>query len=189
MDCKKWIQNSVLAISICLISAGTVKAQQPEVASADAKVDHDEAPAGIVEKESKWQISLVAGGISKHLTTEYEPSEGYTEQHKLLGLDISQAGPGWVFSAQAFYFNDSHDEDSFIVAGAFGYRVIMPHQFFAYGGVGVGYADTSYYSGALALPMLEIGWWRISAQGTYLPKFPDADSGIGVQFKFKVLEW
>jgi hypothetical protein len=190
MGHRKWIQNFLSAISICLISAGPVNAQQHETKSSNAKVEHQhEVPVVGLEKESKWQLSVVAGGISKHLTTEYEPSEGYTERHRLLGLDISQAGPGWVFSAQAFYFNDSHDEDSFIGAGAFGYRVILPLQFFVYGGLGLGYADTSYYSGALALPLIEIGWWRISAQGTYLPKLPDADSGIGVQFKFKVFEW
>jgi hypothetical protein len=177
-------------LSVCLISVEIANAQQPEAKSTDHTITPQyEVPVVVEAREPKWQLSVAAGGISKHLTTEYEPSEGYTERHRLLGLDISQAGPGWVFSAQAFYFNDSHDEDSFIASGAFGYRMILPLQLFVYGGVGLGYADTSYYSGALVLPLVEIGWWRISAQGTYLPKLPDADSGIGVQFKFKVFEW
>jgi len=65
----------------------------------------------------------------------------------------------------------------------------MPYQFFIYAGIGAGYAETSYYSGVIALPYAELGWWRISAQGSYLPEVPDADSGIAVQFKFKIIEW
>lgn len=178
----KGVQNVLWAIGLGLISAGIAPAEKMLEPSSDV-------PITKIEKEAAWQLSILAGGISKHLTTDYEPHDGYTEEHALFGLDISQAGPGWIFSAQAFYFKDSHNEDSYMGAGAFGYRVILPLQFFVYGGLGVGYGNTSYYSGAIVLPQAEIGWWRISAQGTYLPKLPDADSGIGVQFRFKVFEW
>ena len=140
-------------------------------------------------KEPRWQVSVIAGGFSKHLTTKYEPEGGYTEQHLNLGLEIGQAGPGWVASAQATRFNDSHDENSFLAIGAFGYRVALPYTFFIYGGVGAGYAETSYYSGAIIMPFGELGWWRISAQGSYLPELSNADSGIAIQFKFRILEW
>ena len=141
------------------------------------------------EKEPRWQLSIIAGGFSTHLTTEYEPANGYTEQHSNLGLEIGQAGPGWVASAQATRFNDSHDQNSFLGIGAFGYRAIFPYTFFIYGGIGVGYVETSYYSGAIIMPFGELGWWRISAQGSYLPELSNADSGIAVQFKFRILEW
>ena len=185
MDNQKWVQNFVFAIFVGLLIAGTVKADSTNEISDPAVV----VPVVIEDQKPAWQVSVVAGGISHHLTTEYAPPEGYTEQHRVLGLEVAQAGPGWVFSAQAFHFNDSHDESSHLAAGAFGYRGMLPYQFFMYGGVGVGYIETSYYSGAIALPLFELGWWRISAQGTYLPKLPEADSGLAVQFKFKVLEW
>ena len=140
-------------------------------------------------KELKWQLSLIAGGVSKHLSQKYEPENGYTEQHSNLGVEIGQVGPGWVTSIQATRFNDSHDENSFMGIGAYGYKADLPYQLFIYGGIGVGYAETSYYSGAIIMPFAELGWWRISAQGSYLPELPDADSGIAVQFKFKILEW
>jgi len=143
----------------------------------------------VIEKEPNWQLSIVAGGFSTHLTTKYEPANGYTEQHSNLGLEIGQAGPGWIASVQATRFTDSHDENSFMGIGTYGYKANLPHQFFIYGGVGVGYAETSYYSGAIIMPFGELGWWRISAQGSYLPELPNADSGIAIQFKFKILDW
>ena len=146
-------------------------------------------PLAADKKVPKWQMSIIAGGVSKHLTTKYEPEGGYTEQHSNLGLEIGQAGPGWVFSAQATWLKDSHDENSFLGVGAFGYRAILPYTFSIYGGIGAGYAETSYYNGLIALPFAELGWWRISAQGSYLPELPNADSGIALQFKFRILEW
>jgi hypothetical protein len=159
-----------------------------EMINYDSPVDLNNSPI-IEEDNTSWQLSIIAGGFSKHLTTKYEPADGYTEQHSNLGLELGQAGPGWVLSAQATWFTDSHDENSFLAVGAFGYRAVMPYQFFIYGGIGVGYTETSYYSGVIALPYAELGWWRISAQGSYLPEVPDADSGIAVQFKFKIAEW
>jgi len=146
-------------------------------------------PPAADKKVPKWQLSIIAGGFSTHLTTKYEPEGGYTEQHSNLGLEIGQAGAGWVFSAQATWFKDSHDENSFLGVGAFGYRAMLPYTFSIYGGVGAGYAETSYYNGLIALPYIELGWWRISAQGSYLPELPDADSGIALQFKFIILDW
>jgi len=54
---------------------------------------------------------------------------------------------------------------------------------------GAGYAETSYYNGLIALPFAELGWWRISAQGSYLPELSNADSGIALQLKFRIFEW
>lgn len=139
--------------------------------------------------QAGWQLSIIAGGLSKHLTTKYEPAKGYTETHSNLGLEIGQAGPGWVVSAQATWFKDSHDENSFMGIGAYGYKASLPYHFFIYGGIGAGYVDTSYYAGAVVMPFVELGWWRISAQGSYLPELSDMDSGLAVQFKVKLLDW
>lgn len=149
----------------------------------------DTESAQVSEAEPDWTLSIIAGGFSKHLTTTYEPANGYTERHSNLGVEIGQAGPGWVASAQATWFKDSHNEDSFLGVGAFGYRLNLPHRFFVYGGLGAGYAETSYYAGLLVMPFAELGWWRISAQGSYLPKVPDADSGLAAQLKFRIFEW
>ena len=161
----------------------------PLASTAKEPLVSDEKSSALDEKTPSWQVSIIAGGFSKHLTDKYEPEEGYTEQHSNLGLEISQAGPGWVFSAQATYFKDSHDENSFLGVGAFGYRATLPYQFFIYGGIGAGYVRTSYYNGVIALPYVELGWWRISVEGSYLPEFKNTDSGIALQFKFKVFEW
>lgn len=165
MNHRKWKLNVVSAIIICMI-ATAADAQEPE-----------------------WQLSVVAGGISKHLTSEYEPREGYTEQHSTFGLEFGQAGPGWIFASQALSFDDSYNESSLLGFVSFGYRTVLPCKFSLYGGVGAGVVDTSYYSGIVAVPLVELGWWRISAQGSYLPKLPDADSVIAAQFKFRVIEW
>jgi len=154
----------------------------------DAPAPSD-TPLATDKKASKWQMSIIAGGFSKHLTTKYEPEGGYTEQHSNLGLEIGQAGPGWVFSAQATWLKDSHGENSFLGVGAFGYRAFLPYDFSIYGGVGAGYVETSYYNGPIALPFVELGWWRISAQGSYLPELSNADSGLALQFKFRIFEW
>ena len=146
-------------------------------------------PLAVDTKTPKWQMSIIAGGFSKHLTTKYEPDGGYTEHHSNLGLEIGQAGPGWVFSVQTTWLKDSHDENSFLGVGAFGYRAILPYTVSIYGGIGAGYAETSYYNGLIALPFAELGWWRISAQGSYLPELSNADSGIAVQFKVRLFEW
>ena len=143
----------------------------------------------VEKKEPGWQLSIIAGGLSKHLTSEYEPINGYTEQHSNLGLEVGQVGPGWVASLQVTRFNDSHDENSFMGIGAYGYKAVLPYQFFIYGGIGAGYLETSYYSGAIIMPYGELGWWRVSVQGSYLPEFSDSDSGIAVQFKFRIFEW
>jgi len=179
-------QNGRLAVVIitCLVSitAGAV------AAGTDGSTANRNGLAP-VEEGDRWQLSIIAGGFSKHLTTKYEPADGYTEQHSNLGLELGQAGPGWVFSAQATWFNDSHDERSFLGVGAFGYRALLPYRFFIYGGIGAGYAETSYYAGLVALPFAEFGWWRISAQGSYLPEVPNADSGIAVQLKVRIFDW
>ena len=72
----------------------------------------------VIEKEPNWQLSIIAGGFSTHLTTKYEPDNGYTEQHSSLGVEIGQTGPGWVASIQATRFNDSHGENSFMGIGS-----------------------------------------------------------------------
>jgi hypothetical protein len=149
----------------------------------------DNDPLSADANAPRWRMSIIAGGFSKHLTTQYEPEGGYTEQHSNRGLEIGQAGPGWVFSAQATWFNDSHDEISFLGVGAFGYRAVLPYTFSIYGGIGAGYAGTSYYNGLIALPFAELGWWRISAQGSYLPELSNSDSGIAVQFKARIFDW
>ena len=172
---------------ISLLSTMAV-AQEPELQTPSFDETKDNTQI-VGEKKIKWQLSLIAGGASKHLSHKYEPENGYTEQHSNLGVEIGQVGPGWVASIQATRFNDSHDENSFMGIGAYGYKADLPYQLFIYGGIGVGYAETSYYSGAIIMPFAEVGWWRISAQGSYLPELPDADSGIAVQFKFKILGW
>lgn len=154
----------------------------------DLNIDQNN-PVSIDAMEPKWQVSVIAGGFSKHLTRKYEPDDGYTEQHSNLGFEIGQAGPGWVFSAQSTWFHDSHNKNSYLGVGAFGYRWILPHTISIYGGIGAGYARTSYYNGAIVLPFAELGWWRISAQGSYLPKVPNADSGVALQLKFRAFEW
>jgi len=187
MDYTKSMHSFVITIFICLISTVAV-AQEAKPNSSD--MYEYSTDTKIVEgKESKWQLSILAGGVSKHLTNEYEPSKGYTETHSSLGLEIAQAGPGWTFSAQAFRFNDSYDKNSFLGFGAFGYRAMLPYQFFIYAGAGIGTVNTSYYSGAIALPLLKLGWSRVSVQASYLPKLQDTDEVIAVQFNFKVIEW
>ena len=141
------------------------------------------------ENVPQWQLSIIAGGLSTHLTTTYEPEGGYTEEHSNLGFEIGQAGPGWVFSAQATWLKDSHNVNSFLGVGAFGYRATLPYKLSLYGGLGTGYVETSYYKGFIALPFAELGWWRVSAQGSYLPELSNADSGIAIQFKFRILDW
>lgn len=176
----------LIAATITFLTSMAVTADEiiTDVSSADPS-----NISKVEEGDTNWQLAIIAGGFSKHLTTKYEPVDGYTEQHSNLGLELSQAGPGWVFSAQATWFKDSHDENSFLGVGAFGYRSVLPYQFFIYGGIGAGYAETSYYSGAIAMPFAELGWWHISAQGSYLPEVPNADSGIAIQLKFKIIEW
>lgn len=174
-------------IFICLLSS-VVLGQEAEIQTNSSNVVEDDIQV-VKEKEVKWAASIIAGGVSKHLSHKYEPAGGYMEQHSNLGVEIGQIGPGWIASIQATWFNDSHDEDSFMGIGAYGYKANLPYQFFIYGGLGVGYIETSYYSGAIIMPFAELGWWRISAQGSYLPELSNADSGIAVQFKCRIYEW
>lgn len=177
-------------IIITLLSLAPIVAFAQEAESPADFPDTIQGSSEIDEgKEVNWKLSLIAGGVSKHLSHKYEPEGGYTEQHSNLGLEIGQVGPGWVASIQATRFNDSHNEDSLMIIGAYGYKADFPYQFFIYGGVGAGYIETSYYSGAIIMPYAELGWWRLSAQGSYLPEFSDTDSGIALQFKFKIFEW
>lgn len=136
-----------------------------------------------------WQLAIVTGGLSKHLTHKYEPQSGYNEWHQNIGIEIGQYGPGWTGSAQATYFVDSHRTDSILAVGAYGYRQPLPVDFSIYGGLGLGYTQTSYYDGAIILPYIEISWWRFSIQGSYLPEIPEADSGLAMQLKTRILEW
>ena len=172
---------------ICLLST-IVLGQESEIQTNSSNVVENDTQV-VKEKQVKWALSIIAGSVSKHLSHKYEPAGGYTEQHSSLGVEIGQIGPGWIASIQTTWFNDSHDEDSFMGIGAYGYKANLPHQFFIYGGLGAGYIETSYYSGAIIMPFAELGWWRISAQGSYLPELSNADSGIAVQFKFRIYEW
>ena len=179
---KKYIQITFSLLSLII-------GMLPFSSSAKDSLDLEKKAPALDKKSPSLQLFIIAGGFSKHLTTKYEPQKGYTDQHSNIGLEISQTGPGWVFSAQTTFFKDSHNEDSFLGVGGFGYRLLLPYQFLIYGGIGAGYVKTSYYNGIIALPYIELGWWRISVEGSYLPEFKNTDSGIALQFKFKIFEW
>lgn len=182
MGKSNYVKSICLIFGVLLIST-IVNAGEPgpeEVVKAD-----DGIP--------KWQLSLIAGGFSKHFTEKFRPPGGYNETHHNIGLDIGQVKAGWNYAAQAFYFRDSYDEDSFSIVGTYGYRKFLPYRFFVNGMIAAGFVHTSYYTGPIALPLLEIGWWRISAQSSFLPQLGDGETGteflVATQLKFKLIEW
>jgi len=182
MATNRFVQNICLLFSVLLIST-MVNAGElaPET---NIKVD-DVVP--------KWQLSLIAGGYSEHFTHKFEPDEGYNEAHYNIGLEIGQAKPGWFYAGQASFFKDSYDRDSFTIFGSYGYRQLLPYDIFVNAVLGAGFVHTSYYTGPIALPLVEIGWWRISLQGSFIPQFGEGETGsdflIATQFKFKLIEW
>jgi hypothetical protein len=140
-------------------------------------------------KTADWQLSLLGGGFSEHLSTDYEPAGGYEEFHEAIGLHVEKAGDGWVYGAMALRFVDSYDEGSFLAGATLKYNKTFENEISIFGGAAAGYVDTSYYSGAVAMPMVGLGYKRVSLNVSYLPAMDDSDELLMGLISVKLFEW
>lgn len=130
-------------------------------------------------------ISVLCCAISKHLSTDYAPQGGYTENHNSIGVHVERAGPGWKPGAMLFRFDDSFDKSSLMAVGTMAYQWGQDSGLRASLGVGAGYARTSYYEGPYAAPMVELGYDRLSLQASYQYPISGADEVVAVQVKVR----
>lgn len=135
---------------------------------------------------SNTTVSLLIAGISTHLTTDYEPKGGYNETHDSIGIQIERSYDNWHFGALGFRFKDSFSEDSGIYAATMRYQIGDSTRYHASAGLGLGYTHTSYYNGVYGAPIVELGYNRLSAQISYIPKMSGTDEVIAAQFKVRV---
>lgn len=135
---------------------------------------------------SETIVSLLMAGISTHLTTEYEPKGGYNETHESIGIQIEQPIDNWRIGVLGMRFKDSFDKSSGLYAATVRYQFGEDESFNASAGLGLGYTHTSYYNGVYGAPMVELGYNRLSAQVSYIPKMSGADEVIAMQFKVRL---
>lgn len=141
------------------------------------------------ENDASYGLSFIGGGWSKHLRDQWEPGDGYNEFHESIGFQVEQVGDGWKAGALGFTFLDSYEERSNLLVGTYGYRRSFENEFEVFGGLGLGYVETSYYHGAIALPIVELGYKRAAMQFSYMPEVDGGDPVAAVQLKVKLFKW
>lgn len=141
------------------------------------------------EQSADWQFSLIGGGFSKHLSDSFEPAGGYKEFHEAIGIHVEEAGDGWVYGALAMRFTDSYDEDGFLAGATLKYNKTFDNDVFIFGGVGAGYVDASHYRGAVGIPLIGLGYKRISLNLSYLPALDNSDELLMGLISVKLFEW
>lgn len=132
-------------------------------------------------------IGLLCCAISKHITTDYAPAGGYNESHKSLGLHVERAGPGWKQGVMAMTFKDSFAKRSTLAAGTLTYQWGEGDKLHAALGGGVGYIRTSYYAGLYVAPLAEVGYGRLTLQGSIQAPVSGADAVAAVQAKLRLV--
>lgn len=127
-------------------------------------------------------LSLVCCAISHHLTNAY--GDSYNETHESFGVVIEESYDRHTYGLQGFHFNDSLDKSSFIATGSYLYSL---HDYIK-AGAGAGWVKTSYYSGLIVLPMLEVGTDRVSVQLSAFPNAFGSEALVMGQMKIKLYE-
>jgi len=130
-------------------------------------------------------VALIAGSISSHVTTEHEPLNGYNQNHKSIGFEVVQDKEGITNGVQAFKFKDSFNKNSFSTLYSLGYTKRFKSLSVRSGGA-IGYVDTSYYNGVVAMPFVGVMYKRVGADLGFIPKVKGGDAVLSLQFKFKL---
>jgi len=125
--------------------------------------------------------ALILGSISMHTSTDYQPTNGYNENHMSLGAEVVLSdGDGFEPGASIFRFKDSFNKESRAVLVSYGYRYKAVKA-----GIATGYTKTSYYEGFVGMPFVEANYKRVGLQLGYIPKVPGVDSVLMLQGKVR----
>lgn len=127
-------------------------------------------------------LSLVCCAISHHLTNAY--GDSYNETHESIGVVIEESYDRHTYGLQGFHFNDSFDKSSFLASGNYLYSVFK----YLKAGAGAGWVRTSYYNGAIILPIAEIGTDAVSVQLSAFPQAFGSEALVMGQIKLKLYE-
>jgi len=122
-------------------------------------------------------IALICCAISSHLTNDYEPVQRYNEAHQSFGVHAERNGIGFM----SMTFKDSFSKQSQLHALTGMYDATPWLRI----GAGAGYIKTSYYEGAYAAPLLEVGYNNVWLQGSFQPKVSGGDAVAAVQLKLR----
>ena len=134
--------------------------------------------------------ALILGGVSSHLTTEYEPTGGYNEIHNNVGAHIERCvSDNWKLGVLGSVFKDSYKKNSEVIVATALRNFGDSDKLHSSIGLGVGYVRTSYYVGPYAGILAEVGYKRVSVQFTFVPRLPGGDAVIAAQGKVRLAEW
>lgn len=137
---------------------------------------------------SNLSIGLILGSTTMHMTHKYEPTEGYNQANRSLGIDVVEKGEGWHPGFMAFRFDDSYDKTSAAILGTYGYADnfdVKGLTFDYRAGVGAGYTRTSYYEGAVGSVFVEGCQGHHCVQLSGIPKLTNVDAVLMAQYKFR----
>ena len=133
-------------------------------------------------------ISLLCCALSVHLTDMYTPDGGYNETHESIGVHVEETFDKHAYGLQAMTFKDSFDKNSALYALTYVYELDNLWKLQHNVGAGVGYVETSYYSGPIILPVYEIGYNRFALQNSVFPPAFGSEALFMTQLKIKLYE-
>lgn len=134
--------------------------------------------------------TLILGSAVYHATTKYEPEEGYRTLTNSIGLQVEECekpNDEWIVGGTAFYFNDSFGEPSYTAGATVRYNTKYPVD----PAVALTYTDTSYYSGPVPMPYVQIDTGlkvfgsSLQVQIGGIPPLSNSDGIITIQTGFK----